>query len=135
MCIVDNIIILLKAKNVTAKQFCEDLGFNRNKVTDWKAEKSTPDIADVPKIADYFNVSTDYLLGRDEPKKSPVLETEDKFENISAEDKQLDKQLLLLFHKLNRDGKRAVIASAIGVSMLPEYLNVESEEAATQIIA
>lgn len=40
----------------------EKLGFSRNTIYNMK--KSTPNIDRVSKIADYFHVSTDYLLGR-----------------------------------------------------------------------
>lgn len=97
---------------------------------------SKPGIDNLLKIADVLNVSVDHLLGRDESKKVPTIEAEDElYENISEENKQLDKQLILIFHKLNRDGKRSVMASAIGASLLPEYLDAEFEEAATQSIA
>lgn len=42
----------------------EKLGFSRNTIYNMK--KSTPNVERVSKIADYFNVSTDYLLGRTE---------------------------------------------------------------------
>ena len=42
----------------------EKLGFSRNTIYNMK--KSTPNIERVSKIADYFNVSTYYLLGRTE---------------------------------------------------------------------
>ena len=42
----------------------EKLGFSRNTIYNMK--KSTPNIERISKIADYFNVSTDYLLGRTE---------------------------------------------------------------------
>ncbi|MCL2698474.1 MAG: helix-turn-helix domain-containing protein [Oscillospiraceae bacterium] len=38
-------------------------------VSDWKSRRSKPNIDTLPKIADYFDVSVDYLLGRtDNPK-------------------------------------------------------------------
>lgn len=40
----------------------EDLGFSRNSLYAWK--KSKPSVDKLQKVADYFNVSTDYLLGR-----------------------------------------------------------------------
>ena len=42
----------------------ENLGFSRNTIYNMK--KSTPNVERVSKIADSFNVSTDYLLGRTE---------------------------------------------------------------------
>lgn len=45
----------------------EDLGYGRN--TLYKIKNSTPNAERVSEIADYFNVSADYLLGRtDNPK-------------------------------------------------------------------
>lgn len=45
----------------------EDLGYGRN--TLYKIKNSTPNAERLAEIADYFNVSTDYLLGRtDNPK-------------------------------------------------------------------
>lgn len=40
----------------------EDLGYGRN--TLYKIKNSTPNSERIAEIADYFNVSTDYLLGR-----------------------------------------------------------------------
>ena len=40
------------------------MGFSRNTIYNMK--KSTPNVERVSKIADFFNVSTDYLLGRTE---------------------------------------------------------------------
>lgn len=40
----------------------EDLGYGRN--TLYKIKNSTPNADRISEIADYFNVSTDYLLGR-----------------------------------------------------------------------
>ncbi|HFI0736413.1 TPA: helix-turn-helix domain-containing protein [Streptococcus suis] len=45
----------------------EDLGYGRN--TLYKIKNSTPNAERIAEIANYFNVSTDYLLGRtDNPK-------------------------------------------------------------------
>ena len=45
----------------------EDLGYGRN--TLYKIKNSTPNAERLAEIANYFNVSTDYLLGRtDNPK-------------------------------------------------------------------
>lgn len=49
-------------QGISLNQLEEKLGFSRNTIYNMK--KSTPNVERVSKIADYFNVSTDYLLGR-----------------------------------------------------------------------
>lgn len=45
-----------------------DLGLSKNYLYKWK--KSAPNSTKLIEVADYFNVSTDYLLGREEKKSS-----------------------------------------------------------------
>ena len=53
---------LADKQGISLNKLEENLGFSRNTIYNMK--KSTPNIERVSKIADYFNVSTDYLLGR-----------------------------------------------------------------------
>lgn len=48
------------------------IGFNRASVTVWKNTGKAPKQELLLKIADYFGVSTDYLLGN-EPKEEPLV--------------------------------------------------------------
>ncbi len=64
MDIVQNILRLAKEKKITNQQLCKILETNPNKIYDWKIGKSRPSAEDISKLADYFDVSTDYLLGR-----------------------------------------------------------------------
>lgn len=58
---------LADKQGISLNQLEEKLGFSRNTIYNMK--KSTPNVERVSRIADYFNVSTDYLLGRtDNPK-------------------------------------------------------------------
>ncbi|WP_440896275.1 helix-turn-helix domain-containing protein [Amphibacillus sp. Q70] len=45
----------------------EKLGFSRNSLYSWKKNKPSSD--KLEKVADFFNVSTDYLLGRTDKKQ------------------------------------------------------------------
>ena len=63
--IVQNILNLAKEKKITNQQLCKILETNPNKIYDWKIGKSKPSAEDVSKLADYFDVSVDYLLGRE----------------------------------------------------------------------
>lgn len=53
-------------------------GINRGNVTFWKKNGYTPRGDALAKIADYFGVSVDYLLGKTDKKEGPASETENK---------------------------------------------------------
>ena len=59
----------LCAKNgLTPSGAAAKIGFNRASVTVWKNSGKAPKQELLMKIADYFNVTTDYLLGIEEQK-------------------------------------------------------------------
>ena len=58
---------LADKQGISLNKLEENLGFSRNTIYNMK--KSTPNVERVSKIADFFNVSTDYLLGRTENPK------------------------------------------------------------------
>lgn len=62
---------LRKAKKMTQNQLCEILKIAQPTLSGYENETSEPDFATFQKIADFFNVSVDYLLGRDEIKNPP----------------------------------------------------------------
>lgn len=64
MSIVKRIKKLADSRSLTFAELERKLDFSNGQIRRW--EKSNPGIDKVEKIADYFNVSTDYLLGRDE---------------------------------------------------------------------
>ena len=54
---------LRRSEGLTQKQLAEILKTNHRCVCDWERGRSEPDLFTVVKIACYFDVSTDYLLG------------------------------------------------------------------------
>lgn len=64
---------LCKDRHVTQKQALEDMGFHRNAVQRWSDGSPSSDA--VLKIAEYFEISTDEVLGKDN-KKTPTPEGE-----------------------------------------------------------
>lgn len=66
----DRFVELCKKKNVSANRALIDCKISRTAVAKWKSG-STPNGSNIQKLADYFNVSTDYLLGT-ETEKAPV---------------------------------------------------------------
>jgi transcriptional regulator with XRE-family HTH domain len=58
---------LRKSKNLTQEQLAGIFGIKRENISRWENGVAEPSRENLLKIADYFNVSTDYLLGRDSP--------------------------------------------------------------------
>ena len=57
------ILKLLKEQHKTQKELCETLHIGQPKFTDWKTGRIKSYQKYLPQIADFFNVSIDYLLG------------------------------------------------------------------------
>lgn len=53
---------LCKKQGISLNTLEENLGFSRNSLYSWKNSSPKPEKLSV--VADYFDVSTDYLLGR-----------------------------------------------------------------------
>ena len=64
---------LCTEKNVTQKQALIDMGMGRNAVQNWTSGR--PSVDTLQKLAEYFGMSTDEVLGI-ETKKTPTLEGE-----------------------------------------------------------
>lgn len=61
---------LCKERDVTPYKVGKETGIATSTLSDWKKGKSTPKQNKLMKIADYFNVSLDYLMTGEEPKLS-----------------------------------------------------------------
>ena len=84
----DKILMLLKKQDKTQKQLMDYLGLGKTAFTSWRNGKNTSYKKHIDKIAEFFNVSTDYLLGKTEN----ILSTID----VSALDEEIIKQLCQL---------------------------------------
>ena len=60
---------LRESKNETQKSMAEFLGIDRTTYVKYETGASEPNFSTLSKLADYFSVSVDYLIGRDETKK------------------------------------------------------------------
>lgn len=90
-----------------------DLGLSKNYLYKWK--KSAPNSTKLIEVADYFNVSTDYLLGRKEDSKTMndakqidltgIGQKEDEEKIFSYEGKEIPKQDLELIRRILETGE------------------------------
>lgn len=72
---------LADKKGISINRLEEQLGFSRNTIYNMKTKK--PNAERVATIADYFNVSTDYLLGRTD---NPRIASDDTASEYTTED-------------------------------------------------
>lgn len=56
---------LLKTKGVSAYKVSQEAKVPQSTLSDWKRGRSVPKLDKLQKIADYFGVSVDYLMGLD----------------------------------------------------------------------
>lgn len=67
----DIFIALCDKKGVSCTHAAKEMGLSNSITTKWKKTGATPGGETLDKVAAYFNVSTDYLLGKEEKEKSP----------------------------------------------------------------
>lgn len=61
---------LLKEKGITRKKFLEDVNMGRNAFSHWEKDGRVPNNTTFKVIADYFNVSVEYLKGETDERGS-----------------------------------------------------------------
>jgi transcriptional regulator with XRE-family HTH domain len=120
---------LLKEHNFTAYKVAKDTGISYSTFSDWKAGRSSPKPDKLEKIADYFDISIDKLMGRNETEKRyneflGLIEDEFNFRNhesikLTAEECKST--------RINKDLTEKFVANKADVP-LSEYINFENGE-------
>lgn len=70
--VLTKILELLNKNHIQQKELSDYLGLSKNTMTGWKSGNNNSYMKHLPKIAEFFGVSVDYLLG----KESPVAEND-----------------------------------------------------------
>ncbi len=60
---------LLVDNNITSYKVSKDTGISTSTLSDWKTGRSVPKLDKLKKLADYFGVTLNYLIGDEELKK------------------------------------------------------------------
>lgn len=100
-----NYIKLCNSVDKSPSAVAEEIGIKRSTVTRWKSGKSQTD-ANIQKVADYFNVSVDFLKGNEQKEAPPAIE--------SGERSPDDAVLLDAFNKADETTKE-LIRRALGL--------------------
>lgn len=109
----DRVKKLCEEQKISVVQLEERLDFSRNSLYSWKRNK--PSSEKLEKVADYFDVSTDYLLGRTDKKRYYDLTEEDE--------KDIQKELENMIESMN---KNTAFAAADGSTI--DELDEEDKE-------
>lgn len=94
---------LRSEKNISQQELAQRIDSNQRQVSKWENGVIEPNIESLIKLADYFEVSTDYLLGRSND--VGVIETN---ANLTA----FQSNLLAVVAKLPRDDQFQVLGFA-----------------------
>jgi transcriptional regulator with XRE-family HTH domain len=106
---------LRKERDMTQDQLAAIIHVNRATLANWEIDRATPDLATLQRLADFFNTTTDYLLGRTSDPAPPVLN------DITPEElRHLEKR-----RRLAEKDKHVV-------DMVLDRLSGENEQAATK---
>ncbi len=105
------------SSGLTQSKIASRLGISRSTIGMYETGAREPDFDTLEKIADFFNVDTDYLLGRTD-KTTLLPETIGQYS-------QLNKMKYLL-SQLNEDGKQEAVKRVDELTCIPRYrLNTE----------
>jgi transcriptional regulator with XRE-family HTH domain len=69
---------LRKSKNITQQRLAIDLGIDQTSISSYECGKYLPTVEVLIKLAEYFGVSTDYILGLSDLKTPPKAVLDDQ---------------------------------------------------------
>ena len=110
MILVERIDNLLHSISQTRVNLCDSLGIKKQSLTDWKNRGTIP-AADVAlKIADYLNVSLEYLLyGTEKTFSNDELNLISRYRDFTPEQKTTVKAVFDSFEKQNSEKNKNVV--------------------------
>lgn len=100
MDVIDKVFALMAQNGITAAKLAREAGITNSLITQWKQRKQKPSAENIAKIAAYFGVSVDYLLGigqedgktnpatlEGQPEDEVTREIMSRFANLTSDDK------------------------------------------------
>ena len=121
---VEKIIFLIQQRGIEQKQFANDIGISQQAISEWKSGKTQSYKKHIDKIAEYFNVSVDYLLERtDDPAPKNYINGNNNIQainngknltvNTTTKSNDLIEDFMKIFDGLSSENKIKLMYSAI----------------------
>lgn len=76
-------------KKLTQKQLAEKINVTHVSISGYESGNRSPDTDTLQRLADFFEVSTDYLLGRSDTPATPHGISKEEYANLSEEQKEV----------------------------------------------
>ncbi|EAC6413261.1 XRE family transcriptional regulator [Listeria monocytogenes] len=92
---------LRKNENLTQDQLASKIGITRDTLANYETGRREPDFTTLKNIASYFEVSTDYLLGRDEIDNTDLLAAH--IDDDLTEDERIEIEKYLKFIRSQKE--------------------------------
>ena len=80
---------LLADSDKTQTEICNEIGITKQRLSNWKSGYTEPNQSDMVMLADYFQVSLDYLLGRSDDFGNVSVRAEKVGEFLSDDEKKI----------------------------------------------
>ncbi|WP_232329776.1 helix-turn-helix domain-containing protein [Sporosarcina sp. P37] len=119
------------AKKLTQKQLADQIKVTHVSISGYENGNRYPDTDTLQRLADYFDVSTDYLLGRSDSVRAQSIIVAGKEIDLSAEELELFNELKkhpVMFHDLASNPEKSVKEFLQYYKMKKMFLEDEEEE-------
>ena len=110
-----------KENGISLKKLGEIVGVAESTMSLYENEKRQPDYETLKKLADYFNVTTDYLLGREDKTTLTTKDKKEITEILESTRQQLLSQEGLMFDgepASEEDVQKIIMAMQMGMEMI-----------------
>jgi len=117
---LERVAALIASQKITRNKLLMDLNLDKSSFFNWERRGTIPSGDVVAKIAEYFHVSTDYLLGRtDDPspvgeEKGPTLFSEEEPPGLS--------ELTSIYNSFNDEGREKLLTYAKDLDDTGRYI-------------
>ena len=104
-------------RQLSQKELAAEMNISSGTIGMWETHKRRPSLYMLVKIAQYFDITTDYLLGISSDPKN------DESNSLSKE----EQQLIDIYRNLNSECKQVVLGKAIDLKLLSPQSNLSQK--------
>ncbi|MGF6990381.1 transcriptional regulator with XRE-family HTH domain [Lachnospiraceae bacterium PM6-15] len=101
---------LRKKLKMNQREFAKAIGVSNGAVAMWETNKRQPDLETLLKLANFFNVSTDYLLGKEQTPTNIITELDSPSEKAFSQEEQ---DVINYFRQLDKEDRQWIVGQML----------------------